>query len=429
LVPPPTSLDGWLSHLERLHPKTIELGLERVARVKARLELMPEFPVIAVGGTNGKGSTCAILESILGAAGYRVGCYTSPHLLRYNERVRVEQHMVEDAALCESFEAVEMGRGETPLTYFEFGTLAAMWLFVRDEVDVAILEVGLGGRLDAVNVFDPAASVVTTVDIDHVDYLGPTRESIGFEKAGIFRSGRPAICGDANPPATLTEYAAEIQARLLCIGRDFGFEDRTGNWRFWHTDGVRDALPYPALMGSYQLANAAAAIMALETLQDRLPVAQNHIRKGLLDVRLPGRFQVVPGRPSVILDVAHNPAAARALAGHLARQPVSGKTWAVFAMLADKDIAGVIEPLKRKIDGWFVAPLPFPRGAPAGLLREALEKAGVHGCVAVCESVRQAYQGACLAAAQDDRILIFGSFYTVSAALAMLLPADGANHA
>ena len=414
------SLGDWLQYLESLHPKTIELGLDRVRMVKDRLGLAPAFPVIIIGGTNGKGSTCAMLEAILSAAGYRVGLYTSPHLLVYNERVRIGGQQVGDAALCESFKAVEAARGDVSLTYFEFGTLSAMWLFMQQKVDVAILEVGLGGRLDAVNIFDADVSVVTSVDIDHVDFLGPTREAIGYEKAGVYRQGRPAICADAAPPVTLLEHARTIAADMQLIGRDFGHEAQNGQWRFWHGEKTRDALPYPALPGNYQLANASAALAVLDALATRLPVSQNDVRRGLHEVALAGRFQVLPGRPVVVLDVAHNPHAARALAANLLRQPCAGRTLAVLAMLGDKDIAGVAQALAGRIDQWFLAGLAGPRGLSGEALRYQLAEAGTSGEMQVFNEVADAYRSACLAAGQDDRILVFGSFHTVAAALAVI---------
>ena len=423
---PPTisrrSLGDWLQYLESLHPKTIELGLERVREVKERLGLSPVFPVITVGGTNGKGSTSAMLEAILSAAGYRVGLYTSPHLLNFNERVRIGMEAVDDSALCASFEAVEAARGDTSLTYFEFGTLSAMWLFLQARVDVVVLEVGLGGRLDAVNVFDADAAVVTSIDIDHVEYLGPNREAIGFEKAGIYRSGRPAICADTHPPRTLIDHAHTIGADLRLIGRDFGYVAQGQQWRFWQGDKMRDALPYPALRGEFQLANASAALAALDALGQRLPVSQAEVRRGLQEVRLLGRFQVLPGKPAVILDVAHNPHAARALAANLERQPCAGHTLAVLAMLADKDIAGVAAELGGQVDAWYLAGLKGPRSMLGEVLRSRLKEAGIATPMQAFEDVPAAYQAACLAATQDDRILIFGSFYTVAAALAEINP-------
>ena len=412
------TLPAWLGHIERVHPQAIEMGLERVAAVKSALGLAPVFPVFTVGGTNGKGSACAMLEAILDHAGYKVGCYTSPHLLRYNERVRVSRREASDDALVRALEAVEAARGEIALTYFEFSTLAAAWLFSEARVDVAVLEVGLGGRLDAVNAFDADCALVMSVDLDHMDYLGATRESVGFEKAGIFREGHPAVCADARPPSTLTQHAATIGAELLLIGRDFGYETRPQQWRYWGPRGERHGLPHPALRGEHQIANAAACIAALDALHGHLPVSANDIRAGLVDVDNPGRFQVLPGRPAVILDVAHNPAAASALAQNLARMPSAGRTLAVFAMLRDKDIAGVIGAVKDRIDSWFVAGTEGPRAADASALREELARAGVVETVSTCANVVDAYAQACDRAAENDRILVFGSFYTVAAILA-----------
>jgi dihydrofolate synthase / folylpolyglutamate synthase len=450
LNPEPGTLQQWLEYIERLHPQTIALGLERVSRVRQALSLEPAFTIITVGGTNGKGSVCAMLEAILHHAGYRVGRYTSPHLLRYNERVRIACTEAPDADLVLAFTTVERARmgvarrhaeqgperdrvgaqtadasasrlrvdqsEAVPLTYFEFGTLAAVWLFAARKVEVAVLEVGLGGRLDAVNAFDADCAVITTVDIDHVDYLGADREVIGFEKAGILRKGRPAVCADAVPPASLARYAGEIGARLQLIGTDFGATPQGAQWQFWGPRGKRSALPHPALRGAYQLGNAAAAITALECLRERLPVAMNDIRSGLLRAENPGRFQVLPGRPVVILDVAHNPQAARALAASLAVMKHSGRTLAVFAMLKDKDIAGVIAATSARIDHWFVSGLPGPRGTSAADLQRALSTAAV-APVTTCADVAAAYTQACDMATENDRILVFGSFYTVAAVM------------
>ncbi|HYN27466.1 MAG TPA: bifunctional tetrahydrofolate synthase/dihydrofolate synthase, partial [Burkholderiales bacterium] len=414
----PATLSGWLEFIEHRHPQAIALGLERVRDVLERLELPALPPAITVAGTNGKGSTCAMLEAILGAAGYRVGCYTSPHLLRYNERVRLLGEDALDAALAESFARVEAARGQTPLTYFEFGTLAAMDVFIRERVDLAVLEVGLGGRLDAVNAFDSDCAVVTSVDFDHMEYLGNNRDSIGAEKAGIFRAGRPAICGEVDAPAGLLRYAQEIGAKLHLIGRDYGFNADPNQWQFWSTLGKRSALPYPALRGDYQLGNAATALSALEQLKERLPVDMGAIRRGLLDVRLAGRFQVLPGRPMVILDVGHNPHAARALASSLRRLPGGGRTIAVFAMLRDKDIEGVAAAMREEVDEWLVAGLSSPRGAGAERIRQALAAAQVGVPVAEFDTPVRAYQHAIRSAGQNDKILVFGSFYTVGAVLA-----------
>ncbi|MDH3287806.1 MAG: bifunctional tetrahydrofolate synthase/dihydrofolate synthase [Betaproteobacteria bacterium] len=415
----PETLAEWLAYIERLHPKTIALGLERVGHVKERLALEPCFPLVVVGGTNGKGSTCAILESILHLAGYRVGCYTSPHFLRYNERVRVGRIELPDAALVRAFGEVERMRDDVELTYFEYGTLAALWLFVEQRVDVAVLEVGLGGRLDAVNAFDADCAVVTAVDIDHVDYLGVDREAIGAEKAGIFRAGRPAVCSDPSPPERLVRHAAEIGAGLLRIEQDFGAKVQGKHWQYWGPRGPRSALPHPVLRGAYQLDNAAAAITALECLRERLPVAMNDIRQGLLQVELPGRFQVMPGRPPVILDVAHNPHAARALAANLAAMGCTGRTYSVFAMFGDKDVAGVVAALAPQISHWVIAGMAGPRGADAGDLERALGAAGI-GASTRCASVADAYAQACDMATENDRIVVFGSFYTVASVMALL---------
>jgi dihydrofolate synthase/folylpolyglutamate synthase len=410
------TLQQWLEHIERLHPQAIALGLDRVHAVRRALGLEPTFPIITVGGTNGKGSVCAMLESVLHCAGYRVGCYTSPHLLRYNERVRIARAEAPDGELTRAFAAVEAARGETQLTYFEFGTLAAVWLFAARRVEIAVLEVGLGGRLDAVNAFDADCAVVCTVDIDHVDFLGGDREAIGREKAGIFRSGRPAVCADAAPPGSLMRHATDIGAHLLTIGRDFGATPQGKQWQYWGPAGKRNALPFPALRGSGQLANAAAAITALECLRERAPVAVNDVRAGLLQAENPGRFQVLPGRPVVILDVAHNPQAARALAASLAAMGEGGRTFAVFAMLKDKDISGVIGALKPHVAHWYFAGLGGARGASAAQVAQALEAASVPGATA-CDDVAAAYTQACDIAAENDRIVVFGSFFTVAAVM------------
>ena len=409
----PTSLADWLTYLESLHPKTIALGLERVAQVRQRLDLQPDFPVIIVGGTNGKGSVCAMLEAILHAAGYKVGCYTSPHLLDYNERVRIAKQQASDAELCASFEQIEQVRGDIALTYFEFGTLAAMQCFISHKVDVAILEVGLGGRLDAVNVFDADVAVVTSVDIDHVDYLGDTREKIAFEKAGIFRSGRVAICADSDVPQALRQHAQEIGAELWCIGSEFGFTPHDGQWDYRSKAGSRSAMPYPALRGAFQLNNASAVLAALDALRDKLPVNMGVIRRGLVEVELAGRFQFIPGKPQLILDVAHNPHAARSLAQNLSNLPPA-KTFAVFAMLKDKDMVGVVQALDPHIDEWLVAGIGAPRGATAAELAQVLRDNRVRGAVRVCDSIASALHEASNRAGENDRIAAFGSFYTVA---------------
>jgi len=489
----PNTLADWLTYLESLHPKTIALGLERVAQVKQRLNLQPDFPIIIVGGTNGKGSVCAMLEAILHAAGYRVGCYTSPHLLDYNERVRIAKQQASDVELCASFAKIEQVRGDIALTYFEFGTLAAIQCFISHKVDVAILEVGLGGRLDAVNVFDADCSVVVSIDIDHVDYLGDTREQIAFEKAGIFRKGRVAICADSDVPQALRKHVQEIGAELWCIGSEFGFhlpspacgitsdladvsgrpsrmasssirgtegegrggethvvsisktlsptpEGTTshstrlsnnasqvagylppvgeglsggGQWNFYSKVGVRNSLPFPALRGAFQLHNASAVLAALDAMKEKLPVSMEAVRRGLVEVQLAGRFQFVPGRPQLILDVAHNPHAARSLAQNLANLPPA-RTFAVFSMLKDKDIAGVVQALDEQINVWLVAGIDAPRGATTAELVQMLQNARVRGEVKPCISIANALNEASIRADENDRIAAFGSFYTVA---------------
>ena len=415
-----STLAEWLAYLETLHPKAIAMGLDRVSAVYARLGVVLKCPVITVGGTNGKGSTCALLECMLRAGGYRVGAYTSPHLLHYNERVRVDAADATDDALLEAFAAVESARLTTPLTYFEFGTLATLWLLARAELDVVVLEVGLGGRLDAVNVVDADVAIVTTVAIDHVDYLGTTREDIGREKAGIFRSGAFAICADRLPPATLLAQASAIGAKLLRIGIDYDFTAHDGQWSYRGPGGTRHGLPIPALRGAYQLANAATALAALDVLRDRLPVPMGAVREGLVSVELPGRLQVLPGRPVTVLDVAHNPQAAAALADSLASMGFHPQTWAVFGIMADKDIGSVIAALLPRVDRWYVASLPPPRGATAEDLRLRLEAAGVApAAIRDFNDPASAYRAAREAVAEADRIIVFGSFLTVAAALAL----------
>jgi dihydrofolate synthase/folylpolyglutamate synthase len=357
-----------------------------------------------------------MLERILLCAGYRVGLYTSPHLIDYNERVRIDGVPVAGAALCAAFARVEAARGATPLTYFEFGTLAAWVAFAEAGVDVLILEVGLGGRLDAVNAFDADCAVVASIDLDHMEFLGETREAIGFEKAGIFRAGRPAIVGDAQPPHSLLEYAASIGADLQVLGRDFGYLTEPGQWTWWGRRGRRGGLAHPALRGAIQLANASTAISALDALAARLPVSMQDIRRGLSEVELPGRFQVLPGRPTLVLDVAHNPQAAGVLADNLGCMAFHPETWGVFGMLADKDAAGVAARLKGRVDHWLLADLPGPRGMCAEALARVLADQGltVEGCFA---SPAECYRAARERAGEDDRIAAFGSFLTVAGVL------------
>lgn len=407
-------LNDWLAYIEALHPKDIEMGLGRVSEVRQRLSLHSTFPVITVAGTNGKGSTCAMLEHIYHAAGYRVASYSSPHLLNYSERVRVNCQEISDQDLTAAFQAVEAARQETQLTYFEYGTLAAMWHFAQQAVDVAILEVGLGGRLDAVNVFEPNCTIVTSVDLDHMDFLGSTRESIGAEKAGIFRANIPAICGDLNPPSSLIEHAQKLGAELMLIQRDFNFERQADGWAYQGNVMRYAYLPMPALIGDFQLLNAACVLTAVQSLQTCLPVTVDAISAGLKAVRLRGRFQYLSHHPDVILDVAHNPHAAKSLAINLHQTKSDGRTIAVFAMLADKDIAGVVDAIAHEIDLWYVAGIAHARGAAAqqvaSLIAERLPKAEVK----LFEYVADAYRQACIDTVENDRIITLGSFFTVA---------------
>lgn len=413
-----STLADWLAWQETLHPAKIDLGLERVRAVLRHMGLeYPSYALITVGGTNGKGSCVAMLEAILNSAGYRVGAYTSPHLLRYNERVRVDCAMAGDAALCEAFARVDEARRDITLTYFEFGTLAALDIFARAGLDIAILEVGMGGRLDAVNVLDADVSVVTTVDIDHTAWLGSDREQIGREKAGIFRAGRPALYGDANPPSTIVEYARTLGAELHCFGRDFGYERAAAGWSWWGFNRRRHVLPLPRLRGAYQLKNAATAVTALELLRHRLPVGQQALRIGLSTVDLPGRLQVMDDRGLRICDVAHNPQAATALAEGLRSLPCKGKTHAVIAMLADKDSIGMARALAETVDVWHVAGLACERGATVRQLAPQIRVVAGERSVYEYATVSAALAGAGRAAGNADRIVVFGSFYTVAEAM------------
>ncbi len=410
------SLAAWLEYIERQHPQAIALGLDRVREVLSALKIKISCPVLTVGGTNGKGSTCAMLEAILGSAGYRTGLYTSPHLLRYNERVRVAGREADESALCEAFAAVERVRGSVPLTYFEFGTLAAFFLFAREKPEALILEVGLGGRLDAVNVLDADCAVLTSVGIDHVEFLGDSREAIGREKAGIFRAGRPAVIADPRPPESVLAGIQRVGALPILLGRDFGYANQGTQWSYWGPAGKRPGLAHPALRGGVQLRNASAAIAVLDALRQRLPIAAKDVRRALAEVNLPGRFQVLPGRPQVVLDVAHNPEAAAVLAANLGDSGFSPETIAVFGMLRDKDIAGVMRAVAPRITRWHLATLPGPRGADARLLSSIFLELKIQAPAVEHDSVAEALAAAKAEAAEDDKIVVFGSFLTVAGA-------------
>jgi dihydrofolate synthase/folylpolyglutamate synthase len=421
----PQTLPEWLHYLESLHPKGeagIELGLERVRAVAERLGQRPFCPILTVGGTNGKGSTAAYLESILHCAHYRVGCYSSPHLLAYNERIKISGVPIDDAALIAAFERVEAARGEIPLTYFEFGTLAAWEAFAQAGCEALVLEVGLGGRLDAVNLYDADVALVTTVDLDHTAWLGADREAIGFEKAGIFRAGKPALFGDANPPDSLVAHARQIGAAFECLGHDFFARPDDAHPLQWHYrhGPIRRTLAYPGLRGKTQLKNAALALAALDCLADDLPMSMQAVRDGLIRAELPGRFQVLPGQPSIVLDIAHNPQAVRTLAQNLLTQGFFERTVAVLGMLADKDAAEALKPLSGRITHWHLAPLPGPRGQSAETLAEKLQATDPEASFTCHASLKAALDAALSCLAPEDRLIVFGSFLTVAEALKAL---------
>ncbi len=435
----PKDLSSWLSYIESLHPKSIVMGLDRIKQMIARLNLSPRFSIITVAGTNGKGSSCAMLEQIYKQAGYQVGCYTSPHLLRYNERVRVNAVEVSDRELCTAFAAVDAARidkggVEISLTYFEMATLAAMWHFMQANLDVVIMEIGLGGRLDAVNAFEPNCAIVTSVDLDHQDYLGDTRESIGFEKAGVYRKAVPAICGDAKPPASLIKHAEEILANFKKIHHDFDYALVENGWQYLQQGKIVYTLPKPALEGAYQLANAACVIAAVESLQSKLPVPCTAMASAMQRVTLAGRFQVLAktklNTPRVILDVAHNPHAAQALADNLKAskaqytQTNTAKTFAVFAMLADKDMQGVVNALKSEVDVWYVASINHLRGAQAADLAKVVLSVLPLAKIKQFDNASNAYQQACIDIGENDKMIVFGSFFTVASVLQVISAVD-----
>jgi dihydrofolate synthase / folylpolyglutamate synthase len=417
----PRTLAEWLDYQQRIHALGVDLGLDRVQAVWQRMDA-PDLAhrVITVGGTNGKGSTVAFLEAMLAAAGQRVGCYTSPHLIHYNERIRLAGVDADDAALIESFERIELARGEIPLTYFEFGTLAAFDLFARAHLDVAVLEVGLGGRLDAVNLIDADAVIITTVDLDHVEWLGPDRDSIGREKAGIARRDRPAIVGELQPPHGLLEALSSRAARVERAGHDFWVERGSGHWQWLHQDGTRLTLPDPELAAPVQYANAASAIAALHALHmvdsaelERVAAA------GMHRPRAPARLQFLGGDPAVIVDVGHNPQAARALADWLDAQPGGGRVHAVYGALSDKDVGGVMTALGARVAHWHLAGLDqdTPRGLPASVLAGVLHQVLPRAACDTHPDVRHALAAARASARRGERILAFGSFFVAAAVL------------
>ena len=432
----PTTLAGWLAHCERLHPVGIDLSLHRVREVRARMDLEFDTPVITVAGTNGKGSTCAMLESIAMQAGYRVGLYTSPHLVDFEERCRVEGAPVDAQRLLPHFEAVEAVRGDVPLTYFEFTTLAILRLLAEAALDLVILEVGLGGRLDAVNVIDADCVVITSIDIDHVEYLGPDRESIGREKAHVMRPGRPAIVSDPVPPQSVVDHGTGIGADLWLSGRDFRFSGDRQQWQWAGRAQRYSGLGYPALRGANQLINASGVLAAFEAMRQRLPVTAQAVRAGIALVELPGRFQVVPGQPTLVLDVAHNEQSVATLAVNLDQMGFFPRTRAVFGAMRDKDVTSMLRRMAPLIDEWHFCSLDTPRAASAEALSAqwASVQAGLPQAqrreVPVClhASAPQGLQAAWRSAEPSDRIVVFGSFYTVGPVLKAGLPTRAAPH-
>ncbi len=428
-----TSLSEWLAHCERLHPKTIELTLDRVKAVQARLGLRfdPATLLVVVGGTNGKGSTCAMLESIALAAGYRVGLFSKPHLVHFEERCRLNGQMVSAEALVPQFEAVEAARGDISLTYFEFTFLAIARLLAGAALDLVILEVGLGGRLDAVNAFDADCAMLTSIDVDHTEFLGPDRESIGREKAGIFRRGKAAIVSDPMPPASVIDVARAVGADLRRAGVDFRASGDRQQWQWSGRQTRFSGLAYPALRGANQLLNAAGVLAAFEALRERLPVSAQAVRSGFASVELPGRFQVVAGQPTIVLDVAHNPHSVAALAQNLDQMGFFPRTHAVYGAMRDKDIATILGRMAPLVDAWHFTDLPAARAATASDLAAAYRRLPEGGrAVPVAEhaSPVAALDAAIAAADPVDRIVVFGSFYTVAGILAHGLPRRSGRH-
>lgn len=438
----PTTLPDWLVHCERLHPNTIEMGLERVRTVAQRVDsgrgIRPGCPVIVVAGTNGKGSTCAMLEAIYGQAGYRTGVYTSPHLVHFEERCRIQGQSAEAQQLVAAFAEIERARvgdgttaqPEVALTYFEFTTLAIVLAMQHARLDVMILEVGLGGRLDAVNVFDADCAVITSIDIDHVEYLGPDRETIGYEKAGIMRTGRPVVVSDPVPPQSVLDRALEIGADLWRAGRDFHCGGDKQQWNWAGRSRRYPGLAYPALRGANQLVNAAGVLAVVEALHPVLPVTAQAVRNGLALVELPGRFQIVPGQPALVLDVAHNPHSAAALAENLDAMGFYPTTHAVFGAMADKDLRPMFERLNPLIDRWYFTDLPTERAASAADLQTLWHSLNTRTDVQASQypNPDAALQAAVSQADPADRIVVFGSFFTVGGVLQNGVPRLAAPH-
>lgn len=410
-----TTLSEWLAWQETLHPQAIAMELSRVAHVYQHLALsFSASRVITIAGTNGKGSVVAYLETILHRAGFRVGAYVSPHLLRYNERVRINTQPVTDQALCDAFEQVAKARGDIDLTYFEFATLAALQIFAGQRLDFVILEVGMGGRLDAVNVVDADVAVITNVDLDHQAWLGNDIETIAAEKAGIIRAARPVIYGEPVVPNSVQEKVREVGAHLLQLGVDFQYTSGEHDWQWQGCLQTLDRLNFPRLAGGHQLGNAACALAALEQLAFNFRAQEAAVREGIVGTNSPARCQIIAGPVERVFDVAHNPLAARALAAMLRDRPVAGRQWAVFGVLADKDVLGIVAPLVQIVDGWYVGTPAGERALAAAQLEERLQHAFPRASVLNCDKLSAAYAAACAQAVPGDRIVVFGSFYTVS---------------
>lgn len=416
-------LHEWLEWQETLHTQKIELGLDRIAEVASTLGLMqPKYKSIVVAGTNGKGSIVAILESIYHQSGYRVGSYTSPHLLHYNERIKVMRENIDDDSLCQAFNLIDQARGNTSLSYFEFGTLAAMQIFNKMELDIAIYEVGLGGRLDAVNILDADLALVTSIGIDHVHWLGNSRESIGLEKAGIFRTHQPAVCGDRQPPESLLKHAKTLDTQLYLINKDFNYQKQNSEVWSFHTLNIDwHDLPLPNLYGEAQLRNAATALMGLTRIDELLPVSRGSIDDGLKNINLLGRFQRLQGEQDVILDVAHNLDSAEVLCKNLQALKPVGKTYAVFAVLEDKDVDGIVKLVKGHIDEWFISQLDSERAFKIEALHKEITKRASESVVHTYDSISEAYLTAKNQADHSTRIVVFGSFLTVAEVLSLEL--------
>ena len=424
------TLQEWLDWCEQLHPVAIDMGLDRVKTVAERMDLRFECPVITVAGTNGKGSTCAMLEAVLLQAGYRTGVYTSPHLVHFEERCRLHGESASAEAFAQAFAAVEAVRGDVSLTYFEFSTLAILHLMARANLDVAILEVGLGGRLDAVNIIDADCAVITSIDIDHTAILGKDRESIGFEKAGIMRAARPVIVSDPVPPQSVIDHAAAVGADLWLFGRDFNFSGDKQQWAWAGRDRRYSGMAYPALRGANQLINASGVLAALDALRQRIPVTAQAVRNGLALVELPGRFQIVPGQPVLVMDVAHNPHSVAALAANLDAMGFYPTTHAVLGVMADKDLLPMLQKVNPMVDKWYFTDLPLPRAAKAADLQQAWQAQNTRTDTAssVHADPMLALQAAIDAADPADRIVVFGSFYTVGGVLKDGIPRLQAKH-